>query len=409
MKSVALCLLAGLFALLPLARGDDVDATTLRGKVLAGYQGWFRCPGDAAGQGWVHWSRDGKRIAPETLTFEMWPEMSEYAERFAAPGFWYPEGKQAELFSSDSAATVLRHFEWMHDYGIDGAWLQHFLVDIQGGPSERNYQSRHRVLAHVRAAAQQTGRVWALTFDMTGTKPERILELLTSEWKKLVDDGVANDARYLHEKGLPVVEVFGFYPATLSPEIAGAVIDFFKSSGPYQAYLVGGGDWNWRRNPDPAWQAIYRRFDAFLPWNIGNLSPTADGTLRATTNYWAADREECEKHGMLWLPVIYPGFSWDNLKRAPAGTTNVPRRGGRFLWEQFRELSRLGVEAVFVAMFDEVDEGTAIFKVTNSPPTQARFLGYEGLPSDWYLRLVGEGSRRLREKRPIDAEIPLRP
>ena len=28
-----------------------VDATTVRGKVMCGYQGWFRCPGDAAGHG----------------------------------------------------------------------------------------------------------------------------------------------------------------------------------------------------------------------------------------------------------------------------------------------------------------------------------------------------------------------
>ena len=206
-----------------------------------------------------------------------------------------------------------------------------------------------------------------------------------------------------------MVEVFGFYAGTLPPEVANGLIDFFKAPGPYHAFLVGGGDWNWRRNPDPAWQKLYRRFDAYSPWNIGNLSPTADGTERATTNYWAEDQRECEKHGMLWLPVVYPGFSWDNLQRAPAGSTNVPRRGGAFLWEQFHALSKLGVDSVFVAMFDEVDEATAIFKVTSTPPTQAHFLGYEGLPPDWYLRLVGEGARMLRGKIPVSAEIPIQP
>ena len=67
------------------------------------------------------------------------------------------------------------------------------------------------------------------------------------------------------------------------------------------------------------------------------------------------------------------------------------------------------MDSVYVAMFDEVDEGTAIFKVTSAPPTQGHFVGYEGLPSDWYLRLVGEGGRRLKHGLPVPAEIPLKP
>ena len=68
---------------------DRIDSRSLRGKVLCGYQGWFRCPGDGANQGWIHWSRDSQRITPETLTFEMWPDLSEFPvdERFPAPGF----------------------------------------------------------------------------------------------------------------------------------------------------------------------------------------------------------------------------------------------------------------------------------------------------------------------------------
>ena len=60
-------------------------------------------------------------------------------------------------------------------------------------------------------------------------------------------------------------------------------------------------------------------------------------------------------------------------------------------------------------MFDEVDEGTAIFKVTSSPPAQGHFVGFEGLPSDWYLRLAGEAANRLRQRQRIPLEIPLTP
>jgi len=60
-------------------------------------------------------------------------------------------------------------------------------------------------------------------------------------------------------------------------------------------------------------------------------------------------------------------------------------------------------------MFDEVDEGTAIFKLATAPPAQGHFVGLEGLPSDWSLRLVGEAASRLRQKQNIPSEIPLRP
>src|SRR5258708_29033991 len=44
-----------------LARAQDayrkplVDASTLKGKLIMGYQGWFNCPGDGTTVGWWHW------------------------------------------------------------------------------------------------------------------------------------------------------------------------------------------------------------------------------------------------------------------------------------------------------------------------------------------------------------------
>jgi hypothetical protein len=64
---------------------------------------------------------------------------------------------------------------------------------------------------------------------------------------------------------------------------------------------------------------------------------------------------------------------------------------------------------VYVAMFDEVDEGTAIFKASNRPPPQAHFETYEDLPSDWYLRLTGEGSKLIRGERQNQMRLPIRP
>ena len=221
----------------PVGHADTVDTASVRGKIMCGYQGWFRCPGDAANRGWSHWSRDSQRIAPDLLTFEMWPDLTDYpaAERYPAPGFTYPGGGQAELFSSDDARTVLRHFEWMRDYGIDGAWLQHFLVGLPGGPEEAAYPSRFRVLGHVRAAARQTGRVWALSYDIAGMPADRIFDVLTSDWKKMVDEQVVEDRRYLHQGGQPVVQIWGFYSGNahnpMTVELAGRLIDFFQAPG----------------------------------------------------------------------------------------------------------------------------------------------------------------------------------
>jgi hypothetical protein len=365
--------------------------------------------------GWIHWSRDPRRIAPELLTFEMWPDMTDYSpsERYPAPGFSYPEGAPAELFSSDNARTVLRHFEWMRDYGMDGAWLQHFLVDLPGGPQPARYPSRLRVLEHVRAAARKTGRAWALSYDIAGMSAERVFDVLTADWKQMVERKVVEDPRYLHEAGRPVVQIWGFYHGNdhnpMSAELANRLIDFFHAPGPHSAFLVGGGDWDWRHNPDADWQKFYGRFGAYCSWNIGNYVRDAAGVKHAATNNWAGDQRLAAKLGLLWIPVVYPGFSWANLQQQAPETSLIPRRGGAFLWEQFYALSRLGADTVYVAMFDEVDEGTAVFKVTSSPPRQGHWVGYEGLPSDWYLRLVGEAARRLRRQQPIPASIPIRP
>ncbi|TWU17966.1 glycoside hydrolase family 71/99-like protein [Allorhodopirellula heiligendammensis] len=368
-----------------------IDATTLHHKVLCGYQGWFRCPDDPSGRGWVHWSRDRKQITPQSLTIEMWPDMREYTsgEKYPAPGFTYPDGRPAELFSSANPLTVDRHFDWMRQYEIDGALVQRF-VSGTGHPDST------RVLRHAAAAAQETGRVFAVEYDMSGVPEDQLLTRITTDWKALVDEmKITENPQYLHHEGLPVLGVWGFFPERFSSETAHALIDFFKAEGPYQVTLIGGCNWPWRNESDPQWARALRRFDVLSPWNVGHVHREA-GKLYADTGRWAGDREEAQRHGMGYMPVVFPGFSWDNLKHQPAGTTDIPRLGGEFYWRQFETAGELQIEMVKVAMFDEVDEATAIFKVSDTPPTQAHFLGLEGLPSDTYLRLTGKGSRLIR-------------
>jgi hypothetical protein len=98
-----------------------------------------------------------------------------------------------------------------------------------------------------------------------------------------------------------------------------------------------------------------------------------------------------------------------NLKGPDAARDTIPRLKGEFFWRQFLAAKELDVEMIYVAMFDEVDEGTAIFKVSNTPPTEAPFTTLEGLPTDWYLRLTAAGAKLLRgEMKPQEA-IPIKP
>ena len=64
---------------------------------------------------------------------------------------------------------------------------------------------------------------------------------------------------------------------------------------------------------------------------------------------------------------------------------------------------------IYVAMFDEVDEGTAIMKVSKDPPVGlSSFVKFEdGIPSDYYLYLTGYAGQILRKKSPFQETIPL--
>lgn len=381
-----------------------IDATSLRHKVLCGYQGWFRCPGDPAKEGWRHWSRNPTRLFPDSVTFEMWPDTSEYAaeEKYEASGFTHPDGKPAYLFSSAHPKTVERHFRWMRQYGIDGVFVQRFLVNL-GNPSF------DRILGHVRDSAARTGRVYAVCYDLTGVSEGRLYDLLVGDWKRLVDEEkVTRDGRYLRHGGKPVVFVWGFFSDRFGPGLAHRVIDFFQSDRRYGATLVGGCPWWWRSEKDAAWAKAYRRLDVISPWNVGNVTQEG-GRKYAATGYWKDDLAEATKAGAGYLPVVYPGFGWTNLKGRSAAGATVPRLGGAFYWRQFVTAADLGMDMAYVAMFDEVDEATAVFKVSNAPPTQAPFATYEGLPADWYLRLTGEGSKVIRGERKARAELPIQP
>src|ERR1700733_1443265 len=57
---------------------SDIDASTLDGKVLCGYQGWFNTPCDTEKFGFGHWGQ-GLGGTNGHFVVDMWPDESDYA------------------------------------------------------------------------------------------------------------------------------------------------------------------------------------------------------------------------------------------------------------------------------------------------------------------------------------------
>jgi hypothetical protein len=94
------------------------------------------------------------------------------------------------------------------DYGISGVFHMRFMQDI-GKP--RNYEWKTRVMRNVRAAAESTGRVFAVSYNIAGGKiDDSVLDELKRDWKNLVDnEKVTQSGRYIHHNGLPVLRIYG--------------------------------------------------------------------------------------------------------------------------------------------------------------------------------------------------------
>ena len=390
---------------------QPTDPSTLTGKVMCGYQGWFRAEGDTSGRGFTHYGP--RNLGPEThIHVEMWPDMSEMEDDEKYPtAFRHEDGSVAHVFSSYNRKTVLRHFQWMEEYGIDGVFLQRFIGQTRTDASRNDLKV---VMDNVRQGAEKHNRAWAMMYDLTGGRPGDLKGTLIDDWKRLVDeDKIREDRMYLKHNGKPVVSVWGIgfndnrrYTLAECLEL----ITFLKDDPKYGGNTVKVGvPTYWREMTrdtlnDPVLHEIIRKADIVSPWTVGRF-----GNLRDVDNYVrrdsAGDVAWCKENKVEYMPVVFPGFSWHNLmmsrdQQARAIFNQIPRLKGEFLSAQIKGHLGNNVTMIYQAMFDEIDEGTAILKVTNTPPVGGvnRFVDYEGLPSDFYLKLVGDAAKELKQK-----------
>jgi hypothetical protein len=405
-----------LFIFLALANGhaQKVKSNGLQGKVLVGYQGWFRCPGDGSpANSWSHWSKGIP--APETTSIDLFPDTSELsaASRCALPGETIG-GKPAYLFSSFPKDTTEKHFEWMRTYRIDGALLQRFIGSIHPQQVEGD-----TVLKNVRSAAEANGRVFAVEYDLSGAHPATALKQLQDDWQYLTNDlKITSSPAYLRDHGKPVVSLWGLGFNDRShlqdAALALAIVDWFKNTA--HVTVIGGVPAGWGTmsadsSSSPEWDKVYADLDIVQPWTVGRYESLEAADAWKTTHL-VPDLALTAKRHQGYMPVIFPGFSWHNLNRDKT-ENQIPRLGGKFLWHQAYNAKTAGARYVKIAMFDEVNEGTAIFKAAplrTDAPDQGYWLTLDAdgqtLPNDWYLQLASAISRMFHGSAPASPELP---
>jgi len=405
------------------------EDTSILGKVLAGYQGWFNMPSDGSDLNWKHYqtSINGvKKFEPGFTTVDYWPDMSEADEdEKYSTAFTHKNQTAAHVFSSVNTKTVNRHFKWMNDYGIDGVFFQQFASNLKSNAA-RLKANDNLVFDNMLAAAQaNNNRLVSIMYDLSGSNAtSTMVEDVKQHWEYLVDRHGVNDNSNNHlltYNQKPVVALWGVgFSRTDNYDLDDVqeLINYFKDDPTYGGCSVLlGVPRSWRTlNSDAVndtqLHTVIRSADIVHPWTPGRYSNISG--IDSHKNIIIADKAWCDAEDLLYMPVVFPGFSWQNLKKSQgtySSLNSIPRLKGDFLWRQLYNAVDAGAQTVYVAMFDEMDEGTCIFKVENNPPSNGltQFTNYEGLPSDYYLWLTGKGGEALRGEITLTANQPTYP
>jgi hypothetical protein len=269
----------------------------------------------------------------------MWPDVRELPERARVKtAFKHEDGSTAEVFSSVNPAAVNLHFKWMKEYGIDGVFLQRFATTTR---DERHRKAMDTVLESCRSAAKDTGRIWALMYDLTGLKPGQ-MDSLIADWKRVhaqfkLTDAAANPT-YVRHNGKPLVALWGLGFNDRAPMLEEwqKLIAFLKDDPEFGGCsLMIGVPTYWRTLErdtisDPELHKLIAQADVVSPWTIGRFnSPKAAANY--TNKVVTGDLAWCRERKIDFLPVAFPGFSWHNLSKArnqTAPLNAIPRLGG---------------------------------------------------------------------------------
>ena len=406
--------------------GDTSMYTSYKGLVMAGYQGWFKAEGDQLNKGWGHYGLKDK-FDYKNNTIDIWPEVSEYKKTYET-SFAYENGTNAKVFSSVDKSTTDLHFKWMNEYGVDGVFMQRFF-GVTKRINETN-KPQDIILKNALNAAKRNETAIAVMYDLSGLKPGEDCSSVIEDWKMLVDrlkvTNQGDNQTYLYHNNKPLVAIWGVgfpdRPYNIRKIGINKLIDFLKNDPVYGGCSIMLGVPTYFRElnkdclPDPYLHEIISSVDIVLPWMVQRFTPLVHNMVDHLRDHVIDDIKWAKEKNIDYVPVVTPGFSWRNLSLNHPDLARytaygaIPRLGGRFYWDQISTVISAGAEMIYIAMFDEIDEGTAIFKVSNTPPNsdKAHFIDNDGKPSDHYLWLTGLAGKMLRSEIALSSEMPKR-
>lgn len=445
---------------------------TYKGLVMAGYQGWHGCPGDGR-SGWgdtekwyqyaFHNQFNGV-MGPGPLhsKIDFWPYMDEYANTYNT-NFKYPDNSTASVYSSMDYQTVDTHFKWMKQYGIDGVFMQRFASMI-GYELPKKFIDR--VLENGMEASNKYDRAIAVMYDMVGLKADNgnttpavsvILDDAAALMNKYhLDDRSAGQRYYLYHNGKPLIGLVSACQINMPYDKNDAItiINGLKALG--FSVMVGLPTY-WRQGGSDCTSPVTdvaALADVVMPWFVGRYDYDGSvlGSSKSFDNFKSlidGDIAWCSANGVDYAPNCWPGFRWEN---SHPQSSIFPRKSGDFLWKQIYHDITAGADMIYIAMFDEINEGTAIYKCldeSNVPlntPVESYYVKYEngtytvqdsdenwwwhlgdgsskwckkaseiavpmggienGLGEDYYLWLTGQARRMLRGEIPLSVTKP---
>lgn len=432
--------------------GEPFD--TYRGLVMTGYQGWFGTPEDGCKHGnqWYHYQENGK-FEPGVLrnSIDFWPDIREYEKTYTPGKFLLPNGGKARVYSAYDKSSVMLHFKWMKEYGIDGAFMQRFVGEVIDNPKGKDHFDK--VLEHAMEASNTHQRAICVMYDLGGFQPDQLNKALEDS-QSILDKYQLLDRNkqkyYLYENKKPLIVLWGVGFNDNRPYSLGDVESLMNGLKQKGFSIMLGVPTYWRegRNDalgDAKLQTLVKAADVIMPWFVGRYNKD---NYSGFHNLITQDIAWCKSNKVAYAPLCFPGASDRNMH---PGNSVVFRHGGQFLWDQMYYCIKSGAQMLYIAMFDEIDEGTAIYKclnqsdvpgnvaegkdywvvykngnysvsnteVTNLPGTNdwcrqasqlnVTFQGIEdGLSTDHYLWLTGQGRAMLRGEIPLKADLPVR-